>query len=100
VTSAGGQGGTINATFRTLRAVYASVVIVRIRWPLIPSPLSVCTEAAFAFSSCRTICRVAKDGSVLLLPSVVRTGYEKNCVNWSFVDAIFANVYSLLLKTI
>jgi hypothetical protein len=48
VTSAGGQGGTMKATFWTLRAVYASAVIVRIRWPLVPSPLSVCTEAAFS----------------------------------------------------
>jgi hypothetical protein len=51
VTSAGWQGGTMKATFQTLRAVYASAVIVRIRWPLIPLPLSVCTEATFAFSS-------------------------------------------------
>jgi hypothetical protein len=90
----------MKATFRTMCAVYALAVIVRIRWPLMPSPLSVCTEAVFAFSSCWTICRVAKDGSVLLLPSVVRTGYGKCCVIWSFVDAIFANVYPLLLKTI
>jgi hypothetical protein len=100
VTSAGGQGGTMNAKFRTLRAVYDSAVIVRIRWPLVPSPMSVCTEDACAFSSCWTICRVTKDGSVLLLPSVVRTGYGKFCVICSFVDAIFANVYPLILKTI
>jgi hypothetical protein len=100
VTSAGVQGRMMKATFRTLRAVCASTVAVRMRWPLMPSPLSVCTEAAFAFSSCWTICRVAKDGSVLLLPSVVRTGYGKFCVIWSFVDAISANVYPLILKKI
>jgi hypothetical protein len=100
VTRAGGQGGMTKASFWTLRAVYASAVIVRMRWPMMPSPLSVCTEAVFAFSSCWTICRVAKDGSVLLLPSVVRTAFGKFCVIWSFVDAIFANVYPLLLKTI
>jgi hypothetical protein len=65
-----------------------------------PSPLSVCTEAAFAFSSCWTICRVVKDGSVLLLPSMVGMGYGEFCVIWSFVDAIFAKVYPLLLKMI
>jgi hypothetical protein len=35
---------------------------------------------------------------VLLLPRGVRTGSGHCCVTWSFVNAIFANVYPLLLK--
>jgi hypothetical protein len=77
---AGGQGGISKAALLTLRVMYASAVIVRLGWPLIPSHIRVWTEAVFAFSSCGTIFSVAKDGSVLLLPSVVRTTYGFFCV--------------------
>jgi hypothetical protein len=47
VTSAGGRVGMLKAALLTLLDVYASAVIVRMRWPLIPPPLGVWTGAAF-----------------------------------------------------
>jgi hypothetical protein len=100
VVCAGGQGGMSNAALPTLWGVQSTAGMVRMRQPLIPSPLSVYTVAAFAFSSCWTICSVVKEGSVVLSPKVVRTEFGFFCVIWLFVDANFvdANVYPLLLK--
>jgi hypothetical protein len=39
VTVSGGQGGMSKAALLTLRVVYASAVIVGMRWPLISSPM-------------------------------------------------------------
>jgi hypothetical protein len=73
VTSAGGHGGMLKAALLMLWAVYAAAVIFKAEVATDTiSSLIVWTEVAFVFSSCWTICNVAKAGSVLLSPNVVR----------------------------
>jgi hypothetical protein len=84
--------GGANAVFLWIHSLYCAVLIVRVRCPLSTSSLVVYTDAVLAFNSCWTMCRVSKEGSVVVLPNEVRTGTGKCCVTRSFVDAIFVGV--------
>jgi hypothetical protein len=50
--SAGGHDGVSKAASLRVRVLTAPAMIVRMRWPLMPSHLRVGTEAVFVFSSC------------------------------------------------